>query len=149
MARIPERCPWCGATENIRADGVLTGAYACGSAITGQRTVKAACIDGRLLRAFPWGLPSADAWRRRLSQHTGVPLREIPMPTVANEYHAWWDTGEGQVFVGHTLSVDAVEIPPDKFGNRVLWGLHLRRKRSEIRTEAARRIREMREGRDE
>jgi hypothetical protein len=97
--RQPEKCPWCGAAENIRPDGVRTGTYECGWEIGVTRM---RCMSSAYRRDRPWGLSWPEYWRRRLSQHTGVPLRECPEPTKATEHEGHFsggvEVGEGYIY---------------------------------------------------
>ena len=92
--RTPERCPWCGAE--------MTGDVSNGT----FRHIGFGC--GAVLRCFSggpvlwWSLecqnkdtPSAVAyrqtlaWRKRLSQHTGVPVRLVPEPIRTHHSPTW------------------------------------------------------------
>lgn len=91
--RTPERCPWCGAEENIRQDGVRTGTYHCGAMLLGRslwggmHKSHSVCPYGNTFEA---GLYRQTlAWRKRLSQHTGVPLRMVKEPIRIHSSPTW------------------------------------------------------------
>jgi hypothetical protein len=92
--RTPERCPWCGAEENIRKDGVRTGTYHCGAMLLGRNLwggmhkSYSVCPLGNTFAAAAYR--QTLAWRKRLSQHTGVPLRAIPKPAIMRHGTAMW-----------------------------------------------------------
>lgn len=87
--RTPERCPWCGAdrTEGEASPYWGDEDYRCGAVM----------VDGEWLCTCPdHDTPSAAAfrqvlaWRKRLSQHTGVPLRMVPEPAIMRHGTAMW-----------------------------------------------------------
>lgn len=93
--KTPERCPWCGAEENIRPDGVRTGTYICEASLLGRglwgnmAKAHAMCRFGALPFAVEYR--QTLAWRKRLSQHTGVPLRMVPDPDSFDVRAAYWE----------------------------------------------------------
>jgi len=82
--RTPEKCPWCGAEENIRPDGVRTGTYQCTWRI-GARQSWCNRFASRAAQEYRQAL----AWRKLLSQHTGVPLRLVMEPSFVGKYACW------------------------------------------------------------
>ena len=82
--RIPERCPWCGAGKSPKQRGL----YECGADFCshcGEWLVTCADSDTPAAKAYRETL----AWRKRLSQHTGVPLRMVPEPIRIGNSPTW------------------------------------------------------------
>jgi hypothetical protein len=96
--RIPETCPWCGAERTTIADEPAAE-YACG-----WRSGWSAGHCARRTGPAPWGLTWEAYWRRRLSQHTGVPLRECPE---VSSVHTWEGRSVGGITIGHKIAATA------------------------------------------
>jgi|GEM_PF-4646059 hypothetical protein len=129
--RIPEKCPWCGETENIRQDGVRTGTYHCGAMLLGwslwggMHKSHSVCPHGNTFEAALYR--QTLSWRKRLSQHTGVPLRLVP-EWIRGEPHPTWRGGiwfercgkRWELRCWHGDKVDQIVLPTRELARRKL-----------------------------
>jgi len=129
--RTPERCPWCGAEPTDGEPSPYWGDqdYRCGAEMVGSEWV-CTCPNRDTPDAVAYR--TAMAWRKRLSQHTGVPLRLVPEPTWTSGIVAGWQALGINVPVHRSYSGWRLSI-----GAR---GGYMAGSRSEVRTEARRRL---------
>ncbi len=98
--RTPEKCPWCGGKptsdpKTFRCGWSLSPWDMLMLASCGQcqrKDTPAAAEYRRIL-----------AWRKRLSQHTGVRLVDVPEPSFFGEYAYWADIDVKVIPVGRRI----------------------------------------------